>query len=175
MPAVSKAQQKLFGIVHAIQTGRANPKKFSKSARRLAKTMSHADVKKYATTHVENLPKKIEELLKHDINSGKEHMTEYDGYIPITTDLGAEPAGQPKVSNDPNMITFGEDTDAKMNTILSIVRTKLPIKINNTLIDVYTATLLKKAIEGLSDDNKKKFLLNPIDKMVALAYRMVTK
>ena len=94
MPAVSKAQQKLFGIVHAIQKGKADPKKFSPVAHRLAKTMTHGDVKKYATTPIKNLPKKIAELLKQDINAGTQHGGD--------TDTGAQPFGQQSVGTVPN-------------------------------------------------------------------------
>jgi hypothetical protein len=145
MPAVSKTQQKLFGIVHAIQTGRANPQKFSKSARRLAQTMSHADVKKYATTAVSNLPNKIAELLQQDINAGAEITKETDGY------------------------------NLKQTALMAIVKDRKPAMIDGTAVDLYTAALLYKVICSLTGENKHKFLQMPVDKMVATAYKLVTR
>jgi len=60
MPAVSKSQQKLMGIVHAIQKGEANPKDFSKGAQDMAKNMKKSDVKDFASTKQKGLPDKKE-------------------------------------------------------------------------------------------------------------------
>lgn len=145
MPAVSKTQQKLFGIVHAIQTGRVPPQKVSKSANRLAQTMSPADVKKYATTPVTDLPTKIAELLQQDINAGAEITKETDGY------------------------------NLKQNALMAIVKDRKPAMIDGTAVDLYTAALLYKVICSLTGINKQKFLQLPIDKMVATAYKLVTR
>ena len=61
MPATSKSQQKLMGIVHAIQKGEADPKDFSKSAQDMAKDMKPGDVKDFASTSHKGLPDKKEE------------------------------------------------------------------------------------------------------------------
>ena len=58
MPAVSKSQKKLMGIVHAIQKGDANPKDFSKGAQNMAKDMKPKDVKDFASTKQKGLPDK---------------------------------------------------------------------------------------------------------------------
>tara|TARA_B100000959_G_scaffold286239_1_gene364013 strand:- start:547 stop:1908 length:1362 start_codon:yes stop_codon:yes gene_type:complete len=60
MPAVSKKQQKFFGIVRAIQKGDAPASKFSKSAQKAAKTMKKKDVKDFADTDRKGLPKKVQ-------------------------------------------------------------------------------------------------------------------
>jgi hypothetical protein len=62
MPAVSKSQQKLMGIVHAIQKGDANPKDFSKGAQNMAKDMKPGDVKDFASTKQKGLPDKKESV-----------------------------------------------------------------------------------------------------------------
>jgi len=179
MPAVSKTQQKLFGIVHAIQTGRANPKKFSKSARRLAKTMSHADVKKYATTPVSDLPKKIAELLKQDVNAGAEVTKETIGTVAVggpVTDFPPATSQQPHVSADPNRVDFeDEEYNPKQNAIMAVVKNRKPATIDGTTVDLYTAALLHKVIGSLTGENKHKFLQMPVDKMVATAYKLVTR
>jgi hypothetical protein len=64
MPAVSKSQQKLMGIVHAIQKGEANPKDFSKGAQNMAKDMKKSDVKDFASTKQKGLPDKKDESIK---------------------------------------------------------------------------------------------------------------
>jgi hypothetical protein len=68
MPATSKSQQKLMGIVHAIQKGDANPKDFSKSAQDMAKDMKPGDVKDFASTTHKGLPDK-KEAIKEKIRS----------------------------------------------------------------------------------------------------------
>ena len=64
MPAQSKSQQKLMGIVHAIQKGEADPKDFSKTAQDMAKDMKASDVKDFASTSHKGLPDKKEEQIQ---------------------------------------------------------------------------------------------------------------
>ena len=68
MPATSKQQQKLMGIVHAIQKGDADPKDFSKGAQQMAKDMKPGDVKDFASTSHKGLPDK-KEAIKEKIRS----------------------------------------------------------------------------------------------------------
>ena len=72
--AVSKQQQKFFGLVRAIQKGKASG---SPEAEQAAKEMSAKDVKDYAGTKHEGLPKKIksEEV---EMNSNTESIEEMD-------------------------------------------------------------------------------------------------
>jgi hypothetical protein len=55
MPAQSKAQQRFFGMVHAYQTGKLSGDDASKSVKRVAKTISPDDAKKYAATSHDEL------------------------------------------------------------------------------------------------------------------------
>jgi hypothetical protein len=55
MPARSRAQQRFFGMVHAYQTGKLPNSKASNAIKRVAKTISPDDAKKYATTSHKNL------------------------------------------------------------------------------------------------------------------------
>lgn len=50
MPAVSKKQQKFFGMVYAYQKGKLPADKVSPTIKKVAKSISHEDAKKYATT-----------------------------------------------------------------------------------------------------------------------------
>ena len=160
MPAVSKAQQKLFGIVHAIQTGRAKATDFSPTAQKLAQTMSKGDVKKYASTPISKLPKKKDEVA---------------GAVPVSDFPVASDDTTPIVSNDPTLITTDENYSEKQSKILSIVKDRHPSEIDGILIDVYTAALLTKVLHKLSPENRKKMLALPIEKMVATAYKLVTR
>ena len=58
MPATSKQQQKLMGLVHALQKGTVKPGQASAKAREMAKTMKPSDVKDFAATKHKGLPKK---------------------------------------------------------------------------------------------------------------------
>jgi hypothetical protein len=50
MPAVSKQQQKLFGLVHAYQKGKVPADKVSAKIKHIAKSISPEDAKKFAST-----------------------------------------------------------------------------------------------------------------------------
>ena len=56
MPAVSKAQQKFFGIVRAIQKGEMSPT--TPETAKAAKDMKKSDVKDFASTKHKKLPEK---------------------------------------------------------------------------------------------------------------------
>lgn len=58
MPATSQQQQKLMGIVHALQKGDIKPSKVSKKAKEMAKSMKPSDVTDFAATKHKGLPKK---------------------------------------------------------------------------------------------------------------------
>ena len=64
MPARSKAQQRLFGIVHAIQKGEANPKGFSKKIRELAERIDPDVAEHFAATKTKKLPEKKASFLR---------------------------------------------------------------------------------------------------------------
>lgn len=58
MPATSQQQQKLMGIVRALQKGDVKPSSVSKKAQQMAKSMDPKDVKDFAATKHKGLPKK---------------------------------------------------------------------------------------------------------------------
>jgi hypothetical protein len=58
MPAKSKSQQRLFGIIRAIQEGKAPPGRFSKKIRDMAKKIDPGDAKEFASTKTKGLPEK---------------------------------------------------------------------------------------------------------------------
>lgn len=78
MPAVSKQQQKLFGLVHAYQTGKVSGDKVNDKIKKIAKSISPEDAKKFASTsHVDikelqtvfNSPVYIQETLNEIIKT----------------------------------------------------------------------------------------------------------
>jgi hypothetical protein len=69
MPAVSKQQQKFFGVVKSMQQGDIPPRG---AAGKVAKTMSKSDVDKFASTKHDKLPNKLREMV---INIIREELT----------------------------------------------------------------------------------------------------
>ena len=70
MPAVSKAQQRFFGMVRATQKGEMeNP---SPEVAKVAASASVSDVKKFAKTKHDKLPEKKQVDEKLDLTSSKE-------------------------------------------------------------------------------------------------------
>jgi hypothetical protein len=160
MPSVSKAQQKLFGIVRAIQTGKAKASDFSPTARKLAQTMAKRSVEKYASTSTKHLPKKKDEVV---------------GAVPVSDFPVASDDTTPTVSNDPTLVTTSEDYSSKQSQILSIVKDRKPAEVGGVMLDIYTAALLTRVLHKLSPENRKKMLELPTEKMVATAYKLVTR
>jgi len=75
MPAVSKAQQRFFGMVRATQKGEMeNP---STEVAQAASSMSKSDVKKFAKTKHKGLPmkKKVDEGFKTDILKDRKYAS----------------------------------------------------------------------------------------------------
>jgi len=169
MSAVSKTQQKLFGIVHAIQKGKADASKFSPVVRKLAKKMSHSDVKKYATTDIKDLPTKLKELL-----TAPDIEETGIGGVPVT-DTPPATLTQPHISNDPKLVSFDEDYSEKQSKIVGVVKHKKPTEIDGVTVDIYTAALIAKVLHKLAPENRKKMLALPMEKMVATAYKLVTR
>lgn len=67
MPAKSKAQQRLFALVHAAQTGKKTinqiPKEFRKTVETIVNTISKKKAKEFAETKHKKLPEKIKESI----------------------------------------------------------------------------------------------------------------
>lgn len=71
MPATSQQQQKLMGIVRALQKGDMKPSQASGKAKEMAKSMKKSDVKDFAATKHKGLPKKVK---KEDYNPTKMYV-----------------------------------------------------------------------------------------------------
>ena len=64
MPAVSKAQQKLFGLVKAVKAGKAKTSSVSKDVKDIAKSMTAKEIDKFAGTKTKGLPEKKNDVKK---------------------------------------------------------------------------------------------------------------
>jgi hypothetical protein len=78
--AKSVAQQRLFGMAHAVQKGTLNPNKVSADVKKIAKTVSEKDVDDFASTKHENLPEKIDEGLQDTV----QYVSDRKGEEPFT-------------------------------------------------------------------------------------------
>lgn len=91
MPAVSKSQQRLMGMVHAYQQGKLNTKSIDAGllakVKEIARGMKDKDAKKFATTKHEGLPELAEDF---EAGNKKEHPVETQWHYPIMTDAGFE-------------------------------------------------------------------------------------
>lgn len=69
MPAVSKSQQRLMGMVHAYKKGELKlsdvPAGLAAKIKEIAKGMTDKEAKKYATTSHEGLPDHVKESSRH--------------------------------------------------------------------------------------------------------------
>ena len=75
MPAVSKAQQKFMGMVHAAQKGdMENP---SPEVQKAADSMSDKDAKDFASTLHKGLPDKVKEAIIKELRSVRAIQTDY--------------------------------------------------------------------------------------------------
>ena len=68
MPALSKQQQKLFGLALAVKRGDVPKSKVSDEIKDIIKKMSEKDIKKFAKTKHKGLPLKKEDISKETRN-----------------------------------------------------------------------------------------------------------
>ena len=64
MPAVSKAQQRFMGLVHALKKGDIGAGEVSADVEKAADSMTDKDAKDFASTKHDNLPNKVEQLVR---------------------------------------------------------------------------------------------------------------
>jgi hypothetical protein len=65
--------------------------------------------------------------------------------------------------------------EEKVHSILNVVKTGNPKKIDEKYVDPFTAKLLITVIHKLSPENRQKFCNESINKMVAVAYKLVIR
>jgi hypothetical protein len=74
MPAVSKAQQRFMGMVHAADKGETPA---SPEVAKVAKSMDDKDAKDFASTKHDGLPEKIKEMVLAELRSVRVIQTDY--------------------------------------------------------------------------------------------------
>lgn len=75
----------------------------------------------------------------------------------------------------PEIFNLTPTAKDKLSIITSIAKSGKPAKIDEQYIDVFTARLLATVMHKLTPENKQKFLSESVDKMVAVAYKIVTQ
>lgn len=128
MPAKSKAQQRLFALVHQYQQGKLP--NASGKIKQIAKHISPEEAEKYASTS-------------------------HAGLSEVLT----------RVFNSPEYIH---------ETLMTIIETKHPDYVKGFLVDVFTAQMLLTVSGRLNEDNRSKLFQQPMNEMVALAYKILT-
>jgi hypothetical protein len=76
-----------------------------------------------------------------------------------------------------NVGAFGFHTNMeenKMDKIVNAAKTGIPQKIEEQYLDGYTAMMIVSVLQKLSPDNRRKFMSESINKMVTIAYKIVT-
>lgn len=77
-----------------------------------------------------------------------------------------------------NVGAFGFHTNmesTKAQQILKIAKTGNAGKVDETYVDKFNARLLVTVMHKLNEENRKKFLSESVEKMIAVAYKIVTK
>ena len=75
-----------------------------------------------------------------------------------------------------NVGAFGFHTNMEaVDTIRQAADTGTPQRINERYVDQFTAKLILTVLDRLSPEKQSMFLNESVDKMVAIAYKMVTK
>lgn len=64
--------------------------------------------------------------------------------------------------------------DTKTKKILKIAKTGVADKIDEVYVDAFNAKLLITVMRKLTVENREKFLSESVDKMIAVAYKMMT-
>ena len=76
MPALSKQQQKLFGLALAVKRGDVPKSKVSDEIKGIVSRMSEKDIKKFTSTKHKGLPSKVEMEMESLINKIEEKWSD---------------------------------------------------------------------------------------------------
>jgi len=69
---------------------------------------------------------------------------------------------------------FHTNMENKIEAVKEIATSGIPQKIDEQYLDAFNAKLILTVYNKLSEDNKKTFINESVDKMIAVAYKMVT-
>jgi Zn-dependent peptidase ImmA (M78 family) len=69
---------------------------------------------------------------------------------------------------------FHTNMENKIEAVKEIATSGIPQKIDEQYLDAFNAKLILTVYNKLSEDNKKTFINESVDRMIAVAYKMVT-
>ena len=123
MPASSKAQQRLMGLVKAVQAGDVPKSKVSKAVQKMADKMKEKDVDKYASTKHKGLPNKVQ---------SEETLNENPAVIATAARMAIQNADGKKVSvntaRQPKYADRDPSTHKKAKSIFQRIKDKFKKK-----------------------------------------------
>lgn len=160
--ATSKAQQRLFGMAHAVQKGELSPKKVGGAVKKIAKTVSPKDVKDFASTKHDKLPEKVDENKLVDFLETKAieiYGTKYDYLKPHEKDNLKAMVGNYEREEDIDDSTIqtneiGEDTQTMIqNNGTSMSNKSTPTGEQSSNVDMGT-----RGMGGMNEEINNKYL-----------------
>ena len=141
MPAVSKAQQRFFGMVDAYRKGDLKSSEVSKDIKRAADDMSMKEIKKFAKTKHKGLPNHKKSKKKMDENVIESVVKQIIGQLKVN---------ESKTKDMPKKVV-------KINeNIFNRIVKEAICEINNNdngMFDIYYSDGLRKDVLQLSDDH----------------------
>ena len=148
MPAVSKAQQRFMGMVHATQKGdMENP---SPEVEKAADSMSDTDAKDFASTSHKGLPDKIKEMVLGELRSVKAIQTDYSKVLDAMEkhlDLYKKSKGTPE-----------QQTHLEHLKKLTTLKKKYSQELENKVKGIYTDADLEINEMGSGDVHFKRIM-----------------
>ena len=114
--AKSKAQQRLFGMAHAVQKGTLPAGKVGGAVKKIAKSVSSSDVEDFASTKHKNLPEKINEI---EVNEYILTVKHDKGTVRFKTSASSEEEAKNKIMKHegcPRSAIIKTEMKNKMNT-----------------------------------------------------------
>jgi len=184
MPATSKQQQKIMALALAYKKGNV-PKdyKVSPAVKNLAKTMSTAELEKYASTKISKLPNKIKKehaidilkktLIQTESGTWKINLPFSENVLFQTEYNNIEEAVIALIEKDYNNDIF-DSANQTYAQLKSIITTESSGRLNGQVIDVASAKMIMSVVESLRTSNlKKKFLKLPTNEIIYVTYKLM--
>ena len=184
MPAKSKQQQKIMGLALAYKKGEVpSDYKVSPAVKNLAKTMSTAELEKYASTETGKLPKKIKKehaldiikrtLMKTETGTWKINLPFSENTLFQSEYNSVEEAVNAIINKDYNNDIFhpANQTYAQLKSIIS---TESSGRVNGSVVDVGSAKMAMAVLETLKTSKlKKKFLQLPTNEIIYVTFKLM--
>jgi hypothetical protein len=184
MPATSKQQQKIMALALAYKKGNV-PKdyKVSPAVKNLAKTMSTAELEKYASTKISKLPNKIKKehaidilkktLIQTESGTWKINLPFSENVLFQTEYNNIEEAVIALIEKDYNNDIF-DSANQTYAQLKSIITTESSGRLNGQVIDVASAKMIMSVVESLRTSSlKKKFLKLPTNEIIYVTYKLM--